>query len=220
MNSIARHKTLRSLLLLSLLFSSAAFTLGQPEQPLRSITYRLSMPRPLSHLFEVRIEVELPEGPPPKSIDFQMPKWSPGRYAPFDFAKNVQQFEALGGICPGGAQCKMPSFPVSRFDDQTWRVSTMNTHRLTIRYKVFGNDLSGTFSQLDSRHANFNGGSIFMYLVNHKQDPVSLSITAPPGWKIVNGRIERKDQTEWQFPNWDTLIDTPTEIAADLTVDE
>jgi len=178
------------------------------------------MSRPVSHLFEVRIEVELPEGPSPKSIDFQMPKWSPGRYAPFDFAKNVQKFEALGGICPSGAQCKMPSFPVSRFDDQTWRVSTMNTHRLTIRYKVFGNDLSGTFSQLDSRHANFNGGSIFMYLVNHKQDPVSLSITAPPGWKIVNGRIERKDQTEWQFPNWDILIDTPTEIAADLTADE
>jgi len=219
MNSIARHKTLRSLLLLSLLFSSAAFTLGQ-EQPLRSITYRLSMSRPLSHLFEVRIEVELPEGPPPKSIDFQMPKWSPGRYASFDFAKNVQQFEALGGICPSGAQCKMPSFPVSRVDDQTWRVATMNTHRLTIRYKVFGNDLSGTFSQLDSRHANFNGGSIFMYLVNHKQDPVSLSITPPPGWKIVNGRIDRKDQTEWQFSNWDILIDTPTEIAADLTVDE
>ena len=220
MNCISRHKTLRSLLLLSLLFSSAAFTLGQPEQPLRSITYRLSMSRPVSHLFEVRIEVELPEGPPPKSIDFQMPKWSPGRYAPFDFAKNVQQFEALGGICPSGAQCKMPSFPVSRADDQTWRVPTMNTHRLTIRYKVFGNDLSGTFSQLDSRHANFNGGSIFMYLVDHKQDPVSLSITPPPNWKIVNGRIERKDQTEWQFANWDILIDTPTEIAPDLSVDE
>jgi predicted metalloprotease with PDZ domain len=220
MNGIPRHKFIRSLLLLSLVFSSAAFTLAQSDQPLQSITYRLAMSRPVSHLFEVTIEVELPEGQVPKSIDFQMAKWSPGRYAVFDFAKNVQQFEALGGLCPSGAQCKMPSFPVSRVDDQTWRVATMNTHRLTIRYKVFGNDLSGTFSQLDSRHANFNGGSIFMYVVNHKQDPVSLSITPPPGWKIVNGRMERKDQSEWQFPNWDILIDTPTEISADNTVDE
>src|SRR5882762_2310398 len=220
MDCIPRNKFIRSLLLLSLLLSSAAFTLAQPEQPLRSIAYRLAMPRPVSHLFEVTMEVELPEDQLPKSIDFQMAKWSPGRYAVFDFAKTVQQFEALGGICPRGAQCKMPTFPVNRMDDQTWRVSTMNTHRLTIRYKVFGNDLSGTFSQLDSRHANYNGGSIFMYVVNHKPDPVRLEIDPPAGWHIVNGRMTSMDQREWQFPNWDILIDTPTEIAPDSTLDE
>jgi predicted metalloprotease with PDZ domain len=189
------------------------------DQPLRSITYRLSMSRPVSHLFEVTVEVELPDGPLVKSIDFQMPKWSPGRYAVFDFAKNVQEFEALGGICPAEAKCKMPTFPVSRVDGQTWRVATMNTHRLTIRYKVFGNDLSGTFSQLDARHANYNGGSIFMYVVNHKSDPVKLVINPPAGWRIVNGRMQRPDQREWEFPNWDEMIDTSTEIAPDWTVD-
>ena len=220
MNCIPRHKFIRSLLLLSLIFSSGAFTRAQLEQPLRSITYRLSMSRPVSHLFEVTIEVELPEGQTPGSLDFQMPKWSPGRYAVFDFAKNVQQFEALGGICPLEAQCKMPTFPVTRVDDQTWRVATMNTNRLTIRYKVFGNDLSGTFSQLDSRHANYNGGSIFMYIVNHKPDPLKLEINPPAGWRITNGRMTSRDQREWQFPNWDILIDTPTEIAPDSTLDE
>jgi len=220
MDCIPRNKFIRILLLLSLLVSSAALTLAQSEQPLRSIAYRLAMSRPVSHLFEVTMEVELPEDQLPKSIDFQMAKWSPGRYAVFDFAKNVQQFEALGGICPRGAQCKMPTFPVNRMDDQTWRVSTMNTHRLTIRYKVFGNDLSGTFSQLDSRHANYNGGSIFMYVVNHKPDPVRLEIDPPAGWHIVNGRMTSMDQREWQFPNWYILIDTPTEIAPDSTLDE
>jgi predicted metalloprotease with PDZ domain len=220
MNCIPRYKFIRSLLLLSLIFSSAAFTLAQSEQPLHSITYRLAMSRPVSHLFEVTMEVELPEGHLPKSLDFQMAKWSPGRYAVFDFAKNVQQFEALGGICPRSEQCKMPTFPVTRVDDQTWRVATMNAHSLTIRYKVFGNDLSGTFSQLDSRHANYNGGSIFMYVVNHKPDPVKLEISPPAGWRITNGRMTSADQREWQFPNWDILIDTPTEIAPDSTLDE
>ncbi len=46
------------------------------------------MSRPQSHLFEVTIEIELPESAP-ESLDFQMAKWSPGRYAVFDFAKNV-----------------------------------------------------------------------------------------------------------------------------------
>lgn len=220
MNSLRKPIRLRLPLLGCLLLMLSAAAIAQ-EKPLQSLTYRLSMSLPLSHLFEVSIEVELPRGELPKSLDFQMPKWSPGRYAVFDFAKNVQEFEALGGICPqAGLKCMLPKFPVTRVDEQTWRVSTMNTHSLTVRYKVFGNDLSGTFSQLDSRHANFNGGSIFMYVVNHKPDPVKLWIEPPGVWRIVNGRTERSDQREWQFPNYDVMIDTPTEIAPNWTDDE
>src|ERR1700716_448196 len=90
----------RFMLVLSLIASSSAICSAQQDQPLRSITYQLSMSRPASHLFEVVIEVELPPDSKAKSLDFQMPKWSPGRYAVFDFAKNVQEFQALGGICP------------------------------------------------------------------------------------------------------------------------
>ena len=175
------------------------------DPPLRSISYRLSMPQPGSHLFEVMIVVELPDQLKDNPLQFQMAKWSPGRYAVFDFAKNVQEFHANG--------------PVTRVDDQTWTVVPFGVTTLTVYYKVFGNDLSGTFSQLDSRHANYNGGCIFMYVVGHKADPVKLTIQAPTAWKIVNGRTERPGQTEWQFPNWDVLIDTPTELAPDWTED-
>ena len=189
------------------------------QQPFSAITYRLSMSRPVSHLFEVAIEVELPEGFKDQAISFQMPKWSPGRYAVFDFAKNVQEVHALSGICPPKAACKMAPLKVTRVDDQTWSIAIENSHSLTFAYKVFGNNLSGTFSQLDERHANYNGGSIFMYAVDHKPDAVKLVIDPPAGWKIINGRLERAGQTEWQFPNWDIMIDTPTEIAPDWTVD-
>ena len=213
-------KAVSSRLIVSLLFLVVgSVASAQTAAPVKSVTYRLSMTRPVSHLFEVSIEVELPDGAP-SSLDFQMPKWSPGRYAVFDFAKNVQEFQALGGICPRQAQCKMSVIPSDKVDDQTWRVSTANTRNLTVRYKVFGNDLSGTFSQLDTRHANYNGHSVFMYVVGHKADPVRLEIDPPAGWRIINGRTERMDQRSWQFPNWDEFVDTPTEIAPDWTVDE
>ena len=197
------------------------------EQPLR-IKYWLGISRPYSHLFEVTIEVELPANPQIESIDFQMPKWSPGRYAVFDFAKNIQEISA--GIDSRDLVQDSNMFHhieapcIQRLDDQTWRVTVCRDSRLLRRfilsYKVFGNDLSGTFSQLDSHHANINGGCVFMYVVNHKQDPVSLSISAPQGWRIVNGRTEKKDQSEFQFPNWDVMIDTSTEIARDWTEDD
>jgi predicted metalloprotease with PDZ domain len=198
----------RSIIVLALvmLCSGLAAAQGAQTPPLKSISYQLSMSRPMSHLFEVQIIVEVPEELKDKPLQFQIPKWSPGRYAVFDFAKNVQEFRANG--------------LVTRIDDQTWSVAPQGKTNINVSYKVFSNDLSGTFSQLDNRHANYNGGSIFMYVVGHKPDPVKLTINAPAGWRIVNGRTDRPGQTEWQFPNWDIMIDTPTEIAPDWTQDD
>ena len=226
MSRISRATLLRRIaLLLSLLACFGAVATAQPEPPLRSVTYHLRMSRPVSHLFEVTIEVELGNGVTARSIDFQMPKWSPGRYAVFDFAKNVQEVSARLA-CPAGLDCTLANPKVKRVDDQTWRVDLAQFKlpekqpTVFFNYKVFGNDLSGTFSQLDSRHANFNGGSIFMYVVNHKPDPVKLMIDPPAGWRIVNGRMDKSDQREWQFPNYDVMMDTPTEIAPDWTDNE
>jgi len=219
-------------LYLSRLISRALFVLAlsalfvfsasaQQRAQLASINYRLMMPRPASHLFWVNIEVELAAGggASPEYLDFQMPKWSPGRYSVFDFAKNVQEVQATAGICPPSGRCDMAMRPVTRLDDQTWRVQLLGSKSLTFTYKVFGDDLSGTFSQLDERHATFNGGSVFMYIVDHKPDPVKLSIDAPKSWRVINGASTSVNQREFSFPNYDILIDTPTEISPDWTLD-
>jgi predicted metalloprotease with PDZ domain len=180
------------------------------------ILYELKMPQPATHLFEVRITVETQT--PQAAISFQMPRWSPGRYAVFDFAKNVREAYALPD-CAAGARCDAAGVRPTRVDTQTWRVPLDGAQKVVFSYKVFADDLSGTFSQLNERHANFNGGSIFMYVVGHKPDPVTLSIETPPGWRAVNGRMLRAEQREWQFANYDLLIDTPTEIGPDWTED-
>jgi predicted metalloprotease with PDZ domain len=217
------HRPTRFFLRATTLFALLLFTaaaISAAESPLARINYRLAMSRPVSHLFEVSIEAELAENDTAEYIDFQMPRWSPGRYAIFDFAKNVQEVQAAAGICPPDAKCKMAVAPITRLDNQTWRVALGGSRAVTLKYKVFGDDLSGTFSQLDSRHANFNGASVFMYVAGHKQDPVRLFISPPNNWRIVNGRMESANQREWAFANYDILIDTPTEIAPNWTVDE
>jgi predicted metalloprotease with PDZ domain len=181
------------------------------------VSYRLSMPEPESHLFHVEMEVSGLAGL--EEVTFQMPRWSPGRYAVFDFAKNVQEVRALGP-CRPEERCGSREYPVHRVDTQTWGVAASGLDSITLSYKVFADDLSGTFSQLDRRHANYNGHSVFMYVAGRKLDPVSLKILPPPGWKVVNGQTARDGQTEFQFPNYDLLADTPTEIAPDWTVEE
>ncbi|MBI4471463.1 MAG: M61 family metallopeptidase [Acidobacteria bacterium] len=196
-------------LLLTLLWSAPA----QPQQQREpyGISYRLSMSRPASHLFEVAMDISIPQNGQSTFIDLQMPKWQPGRYAVADFAKNVQEFRARSGDL---------LLPWSKVDDQTWRIQLQGGRNITAMYRIFGNDLSGTYAQLDVGHANYNGGEIFMYVVGHKQDAVELRIEPPPNWRVINGRSDRLNQLEWRFPNYEILIDNPTEIGPDWTLDE
>jgi len=206
------------LLIFALILAALAFSRARAQDagaPAYKIAYRILMNERESHLFDVEVKVSGLNGA--GHVDFQMPRWSPGRYAVFDFAKNVQEARA-SGPCAEGERCGTKGYRVERIDTQTWRVTAPPRGEVSFSYRVFADDLSGTFSQLDRRHANFNGGSVFVYVVGHKQDPVTLEVGAPAGWKVINGRSTRPDQTEFGFPNYDELIDTPTEVAPDFTV--
>src|SRR5215471_21406941 len=159
---------IRLLLTLGLVLFGPVQTQTQTQY---GISYRLGMSRPSSHLFEVTIDVAIPANESASFIDFQMPKWQPGRYSIADFAANVQEFSA---------RSQNRTLAWTKIDDQTWRVQRQGSRNVTATYKVFGDDLSGTFAQLDTGHANFTGGEIFMYIAGHKPDPVTLHIEPPP----------------------------------------
>ncbi|HEX8336107.1 MAG TPA: hypothetical protein VF621_05215 [Pyrinomonadaceae bacterium] len=216
MTRSARAYAARALCLLMLAATAAAPARAQDTSaPAYRISYTISMPEPASHLFDVAVDVGGLAGA--KYVDFQMPRWSPGRYAVFDFAKNVQEAR-VSPFCPPDTKCKRASFPSERLDTQTWRADAQGADGLTFYYKVYADDLSGTFSQLDARHANFNGHSVFAYVAGHKHDPVSLKIDAPKGWKVINGQSKNTEQAEFSFANYDLLADTPTEVAPDFNV--
>jgi predicted metalloprotease with PDZ domain len=218
----ARAKAARALCTLMLAAFAAASARAQgADAPPFKISYTLSMPDPSSHLFHVQVDVQGAGGA--EYVDFQMPRWSPGRYAVFEFAKNVQEAQAMR-TCPPDDDCVTGKLPVERLDTQTWRVRTKgggapDARPVSFFYKVYADDLSGTFSQLDQRHANFNGGSVFVYVAGHKQDPVALRVNAPKGWKVINGQSKNAEQSEFAFANYDLLIDTPTEVAPDFNVE-
>src|SRR5438309_11658745 len=56
------------------------------------IEYTIAMPEPASHLYSITLFVNGFTG---RTVDLQMPVWSPGRYAKMDFAKNVQEFTVI-----------------------------------------------------------------------------------------------------------------------------
>ncbi len=176
--------------------------------------YHLTLARPTSHLVGVQIDAGRVHEP---TLDFVMPAWSPGRYAIYDFAKNVQEFEATSA--------RGEPLPWTKLDKQTWRVETYRAEgAVRVRYRVYGNDLSGSFSQFDSSHASLSGASVYIYVAGHKQDPITLSVdelpASNPPWKIVSGfSLSTADRT-FLSPNYDVLVDTPMEISPECSVSQ
>lgn len=171
------------------------------------IEYTISMPDPSTHLYDVQIDLERLAG---DTVRLQMPVWSPGRYAKFDFARNVEQFSATADGKP---------MKWDKENGSLWRLYPAGATSARINYRVFANTLSGSFSVLDTIHANWNGPSVFLYVVDHKPDPVRLHINRPASWHIVNGDTRSVDQADYSFENYDRLADTPTEVSPEFMVD-
>ncbi|MEO8879694.1 MAG: hypothetical protein ABI446_04810 [Gemmatimonadaceae bacterium] len=172
------------------------------------LAYHIAMPDPASHYFEVELRIS---GIHSESLALQLPVWSPGRYARMDFARNLQHLVATS------AEGK--PIATEEVNGSLWRLRTHGIMDARISYRVFANTLSGTFSVLDTAHANWNGASLFVYVVGHKPDPVHLTIAAPTGWKVMNGAAANFEQRDFDFPNYDQLIDTPTEVAPEILLD-
>src|SRR5215204_5316229 len=133
----ARAHVARAVCLLILAALGAAHARAQDTSaPAYKITYSISMDEPASHLFDVRVEVEGLAGA--DHVDFQMPRWSPGRYAVFDFAKNVQEAR-VRPRCKPGAKC-LESYPAERLDTQTWRARATAATAVALTYRVFAAD--------------------------------------------------------------------------------
>jgi len=180
------------------------------DVPPLDLRYYLRLPRPTTHIMDVEIDVGKVQEP---TLDFVMPAWAPGRYAIYDFAKNVQQFEATGQ--------QNQALPWTKVDKQTWHVTTSNAGgRVHVRYRIYGNDLTGSFSQFDASHANVNGACVYMYVNGHKQDPLTLTIEGPSDWKVISGFSQSTEQRTLPVPNYDVLVDTPVELSAECSLEE
>lgn len=177
----------------------------QPLPKPYAIEYTFRSMEPATHLGDVTIRVSKRDA---NEIVFQLPAWYPGRYAIYNFAANVQEV---------AARCGEALVDAPKRDKTTWVVRCPAAQPVAFSYRVFWNDLNGSTSQIDSTHINLNPGNTFAYVVGHKPDPVTVHYYGPAGWRVINGNPA--PGPDYKFPNYDLMIDNPTEISDAFTVD-
>ena len=130
---------------------ATALTLQDTLRSETALSYRFSFPEPQHHWMAVEaVFTELPPGP----LELRMSRSSPGRYALHEFAKNVYDVQATG---PDGRPLSL-----SRPDPYGWTVPS-HPSTVTVRYKVFGDRVDGTYLAVDTTHAHLNMPAALMW---------------------------------------------------------
>ncbi len=161
-----------------------------------AVRYRICMPRPHHHLFEVEARF-----PPQDVLEAVLPVWTPGSYLLREFARHVQDVSAQD---ESGSPLH-----VERTDKRTWRVESRGRPTV-LRYRVYANELSVRTSHLDGTHGYFNGASVFLHAESLRALPHRVRVEPPPGWSVFTALDW--DGGELVAPDYDTLVDSPVEV--------
>lgn len=167
------------------------------------ITYRVEMPQPESHLFEVTLQVK---GWQLGVLDLKMPVWTPGSYLVREYAKHLQDFLASD------------QQPLSwqKLSKNHWQVKTLGTTDITVRYRIFANELTVRTNHLDTTHGYFNPAALCFYIPKFEHNPIRIAIIPPyPTWHVSTPLPKVDGQTNtFEASNFDILVDSPFEIGS------
>lgn len=175
--------------------------MAQPQAPIiprAGVVYRLSMPEPHTHLFEVSLQLQGARAP----LRLVMPSWTPGSYLLREFPRHVQRFAAEAS---DGAPLRW-----TKVDKNRWEVEAPGNGVLQVRYTIYANELTVRTSHLDASHGYVNGASVFMYVEGREELACTLQVSAPEGWQITTS-LPCADSV-FSAADYHTLIDSPLEM--------
>jgi len=191
-----------ALLTILLLFGASQ---SRGQGPNSAISFTVSMPKPWTHLLEVEMRVQVPANLNlPNETNVIMPVWTPGSYLIREFERNVQDFSADAGGRP---------LDWTKTSKNTWQIRTGGARQWRVFYRVYANEFSVRTNELNADHAFWNNAALLMYPEGWISKPATLTVVAPPGWKVATGLPEVNAGVPKTFraENFDILYDSPVE---------
>ena len=121
-------------------------------------------------------------------VEVQLPRWAPGSYRLFN-----------PGIADVKASRGGADLPLTKVDDNTWRIDAGSAGPVTVNYT--------SPLRLNNMAAHVTGPHTYIYVAGRKDEDCKLRIALPEGWSAINGLDE--DGAGWVAPDYDVLADNP-----------
>jgi predicted metalloprotease with PDZ domain len=181
--------------------SDAASQGRQAAATSEPIRYTLSFPAPHTHYVEV--EATVPTRGQPQ-IELEMAVWTPGSYLVREFSRHVEDVRAIAG----GQQRSATKTAKNR-----WRVQTGAAPSVTVRYRVYGREMSVRTNFIEADFALINGAATFLTLADDVAPrPHEVVVTLPAAWKTTMTGLPAGAgglAHHYRAADFDTLVDSP-----------
>lgn len=164
-----------------------------------TLHYRLSFEGAAQHYIDVEVEIEKPD----EKTELMMAVWTPGSYLVREYARHIDDVEALG---PEGEV-----LTVEKTSKNRWTIDCAGVESATVKYRVYCRELSVRTNFVDHDFAVLNGAATFLTMPSRLGEPHLVTVDLPDHWKrAVTGLDNAKDQAE-QFiaHDFDELVDSP-----------
>lgn len=166
-----------------------------------TINYQVAMPHPQTHLFEVTLHLE---DYSLSTLDLKMPVWTPGSYLVREYAKHLQDLSAISSD---------KALTWRKIGKNHWQIDTDGISQVTVKYRIFANELSVRTNHLDATHGYFNGAAIFFRIPEFDKQPIHINIQTPPQWQVTTTLpVVEKQKNTFVAADFDTLVDSPFEV--------
>ncbi|MEM6403260.1 MAG: M61 family metallopeptidase [Cyanobacteria bacterium P01_D01_bin.116] len=167
-----------------------------------TINYQVAMSNPQMHLFEVTLHLE---DYSLSTLDLKMPVWTPGSYLVREYAKHLQDFSAVSDD---------KALIWRKIAKNHWQVDTDGISKVTVKYRIFANELTVRTNHLDATHGYFNGAAIFFRIPEFDKQLIRVTIQTPnPQWHVTTTLpVVEAQKNTFVAEDFDTLVDSPFEI--------
>jgi predicted metalloprotease with PDZ domain len=184
---------------LSAVIAGTGVDRAQSQRGPSTVDYRVSFPEPQHHWMQVEATFPAVES---ATLELRMSRSSPGRYSLHDFAKNVYDVHAFAR--------DNRELATTRPDPYGWNV-TGHGGKVTVKYKVFGDRLDGTYLAVDDTHAHINMPAAFMWARGLEDRPITVLLEQPAGahWTVATQLHANGSLTA---PNLQYFMDSPIEF--------
>ena len=188
-------------LLRSLMVGTLCLVSGSLSMAAAPVQYTVTIDAPHTHYVQVEAKI-IPKQA--GDVELFMPVWTPGSYLVREYARQVDSFEAAGSDGKPLAWAKTSK--------NHWKVSNVPAEGVTVRYRVYCNELSVRTNFVDAEFGILAPAATLMTSQTLVGDEHTVQLRLPAIWKQSLTSLERPiggAAHSYRAANFDELVDSP-----------
>ncbi len=165
------------------------------------VEYIVSIDAPQSHYVNVELKIAPKQA---GELELFMPVWTPGSYLVREYARNIDSVTA--------SDAENKPLNCAKQSKNRWKVTTASTNPITVKYRVYSNELSVRTNFVDAEFGILNGAATYITSTQHLTDEHTVRLRLPLNWKQSVTSLEHPVNAaahSYRAVNFDELVDSP-----------